>query len=316
MRKAVLSVVAVVVVMSAVGGVLAQAEGGQDRRTVVGVAEVKVAGAVERAVREQGGAKKISLDRTVAALSEELIVRLQGTRKFRVVARSDLDALFKEQDFTLSGSVYEDAQAAKVGQIRGLEYLLVVSVVDFQDYLEEATFEGTGEKARKRVIRVGAVGKLYNTSTGDLVESVSVQIGPGDPDYRRLRDISEVRTYAKAEGDLSDRLLMRAGEVLAERIVNRIVDVLFPARILSRMGNQVTINRGDGTNITVGQVWNVYAQGRELVDPDTGLSLGREEIQVGSVRITEVGPMVSKAEVVEDRGIEAMQVLRPAGAGQ
>ena len=75
---------------------------------------------------------------------------------------------------------------------------------------------------------------------------------------------------------------------------------------------QQVFNRGDGTDIAVGQVWNVYAQGKELIDPDTGASLGREELRVGQVRIRRITPKFSIADVLEDTGIDQGAILRPA----
>ena len=86
--------------------------------------------------------------------------------------------------------------------------------------------------------------------------------------------------------------------------------------MLSKRDKQITINRGDGTDIAVGQIWNVFAVGEELIDPDTKESLGREEILVGKVKITSVLPKTSTAEIIEDLGIDKVAVLRKANKAQ
>ena len=85
---------------------------------------------------------------------------------------------------------------------------------------------------------------------------------------------------------------------------------IFPPKVVSRRDKQITINRGDGTDIAVGQIWNVFAVGEELIDPDTGENLGREEVLVGKVKITGVLPKTSSAEILEDHGIDKMAILR------
>ncbi|MCC6683390.1 MAG: hypothetical protein IT445_21040 [Phycisphaeraceae bacterium] len=288
-----------------------QAGGAEDLRPKIGVVEVKTNPTLQTAVAAQGGDKSLSLGRVTEAIDGRLIDRLHNTRKFRVIARSDLDAVFKESNFVLSGNVNtNDASAAQSFMVSGIDYLLVTTVDDFQDFVETATFAGTGEQAQKRVIRLGVVAKLYNSTTGELLESVGLQLGPDDPDYKKLRDISEIRSYTTTDGDLSDKLLVNASYVMADRVANRVLDVLYPAKIIAKTGQQVTINRGDGTDIAAGQTWAVYALGEEMLDPDTGISLGREEVQVGKVKITDVQPLFSRGQVLEDLGVDKGQVLR------
>ena len=53
------------------------------------------------------------------------------------------------------------------------------------------------------------------------------------------------------------------------------------------------------------------SQGKQLVDPDTGEVLGREEAVVGKARITAVQPKFSTAEVIEgDDKVAAGMVVR------
>ena len=42
--------------------------------------------------------------------------------------------------------------------------------------------------------------------------------------------------------------------------------------------------KADGSGVQVGQEWGVYAVGEELVDPDTGETLGAEEVRSIVVR--------------------------------
>ena len=86
--------------------------------------------------------------------------------------------------------------------------------------------------------------------------------------------------------------------------------MVFPAKVIARRDTQVTINRGEGAGVAVGDVLNVYALGEEMIDPDTKESLGRDEVKVGKVKITEVDPKFSKADVIEDTGISPGAILR------
>jgi curli biogenesis system outer membrane secretion channel CsgG len=248
--------------------------------------------------------KKAELNRIIESLDSQLVDRVNATRKFDVVGRSDLDNVIKEQDLGASGNV--DAKtAAKAGKLSGAKYLLVATVDDFQDYVEKATFEGTGRSATKRVFRFSIVGKIYDSATGKLLESANFQTGND-----AFKQIQEERNYSVKDGELSDEMMVAVSRTMAEKIATHVADVIFPAKILIKRDTQVTINRGEGAGVAVGEVFNVFALGEEMIDPDTKESLGHEEVKVGKVKIGEVDPKFSKADVLEDTGIAAGAILR------
>lgn len=267
----------------------------------LGVGPVKVSPAVVRSAEKAG--KEIEMDRVVQSLDGQLIDRVNATRKFQVVGRSDLKEILKEQSFANSGNVdINDKSSVQQFKLAGAKYIIVTTVDDFQDYIETATFQGTGRSAIKRVIRFSCIGKIYDTTTGKLLESANFQISN--------KDISEDRVYATRDGLLSDELLVVIARSMAEKIANRVSDVIFPPRVLIRRDKQITINRGDGTDIAAGQIWDVFAVGEELIDPDTKENLGSEEIPAGRVKIISVLPKTSTAEILEDYGIDKMAILR------
>lgn len=244
------------------------------------------------------------LNRIIESLDSQLIDRVNATRKFDVLSRSDLADIIKEQDLGASGNV--DAKtAAKAGKLSGAKFLLVCTVDDFQDYFEKAVFEGTGRTATKRVFRFSVIGKMYDSATGKLIESANFQTGNDE-----FKKIQEERNYSVNTGLLSDEMMVGVARSMAEKIANHIVDVIFPAKVLIKRDNLVTINRGDGGGVTEGDVFNVFALGEELIDPDTKESLGREEVKVGRVKISQVNPKTSLATILEDTGIDKGAVLR------
>ena len=246
------------------------------------------------------------LNRIIESLDSQLIDRVNATRKFDVLSRSELADIVKEQDLGASGNV--DAKtAAKAGKLSGAKYLLVCTVDDFQDYYEKAVFEGTGRSASKRVFRFSIVGKMYDSSTGKLIESANFQTGN---DTFKL--IQQERNYSVNNGLLSDEMMVAISRSMAEKIANHVVDVIFPAKILIKRDNVVTINRGEGGGVAEGDTFNVYALGEEMIDPDTKESLGHEEVKVGKVKISQVNPKTSMATILEDTGIDKGAVLRIA----
>lgn len=273
------------------------------QKETLGVSTVKPTPAVVQSVEKMG--KMVMMDRVIQSLDGQLIDRINSTRKFEVVARSDLRDVLKEQEFAVSGNVEtHDKSSAQQFKISGVKHLLVTTVDDFQDYNEVATFQATGRSATKRVIKLSCVGKIYDSTTGKLLESANFQISN--------KDFTENRTYSTRDSELSDELMVAIAREMASKIANRVIDVIFPPKVLSRRDKQITINRGDGTDIAIGQIWDVFAVGEELIDPDTNENLGREEVVVGKIKITSVLPKTSTAEVMEDYGIDKLAILRKA----
>ena len=272
----------------------------QEGKSTLAVSSIKATPSLAASVKPD---KKTEMGRIIESLDSQLIDRINATRKFDVMGRSDLSDIIKEQDLGASGNV--DARtAAKAGKLTGAKYLLVTTVDDYQDYVEKATFEGTGRSATKRVFRLSVVGKVYDSSTGKLLESVNFQTGSD-----AFKQIQEERNYSVKDGELSDEMMVAVARSMAEKIANRIADVIFPAKVLLKRDKEVTINRGEGGGVAVGDTFNVYALGEELIDPDTKESLGREEAKVGRVKITQVNPKTSTAAILDDTGIDKGAIL-------
>jgi curli biogenesis system outer membrane secretion channel CsgG len=258
----------------------------------IGVSPVVVSSAIQSSAASQRS--EISLKRVAESMDGQFISALQSTRKFQVIARSDLPSLQEEGGFTGSG----------LAGVSGVDYLLVVSIDDFQDIQERVNFSGLGKVAERRTIRLGAVAKIYDSKSGKLLESSNLQIKNFDTEQ-------VLSNSSNSGGSVSDALIRQLATELAQQAVIRVTEVVYPAKILAKTGKIVTINRGDGTGIAAGQLWEVFALGEELKDPDTGASLGKEEMSVGKVRILRVTPKTAQGEVSgEDLGIDRGAIVR------
>lgn len=274
----------------------------QEGKATLGVGAMKPTPSLIAAVEKSG--KKTEMGRVVESLDSQLIDRINATRKFEIVANSDLKDILQAQDKDGSGLV-DPKTAAQAGKLAGTKYLLMNTVDDFQDYVETAKFEGTGRSSTKRVFRLSCVGKIYDATTGKLLESANFQIGP-----EAFKDIRDERSYSTKDGNLTDEMMVGIARNMAEKIATHVADVIFPAKVLIKRDKLVTINRGEGGGLSTGELLNVFAVGEELIDPDTKESLGREEVKVGKVKVTQITAKTSQAEILEDTGIDKGAILR------
>jgi len=186
----------------------------------------------------------------------------------------------------------------------GRKFQIVATIDDFDDQTESMEFTNLNRVGFKRTIRLSTTAKIYDSTTGNLMESANVRL--------TRKDDRMNQEGLQRDAEETDVLLLEITRDAAEQIATRIADLVFPVRVLIKRDQQITINRGDGAGVEVGQVFNVFAEGETLVDPDTGEILGREEVLVGKARVVSVQPKFSTAELLEDLGIDRGAVLRPA----
>jgi len=249
------------------------------------------------------GGQADTLQQTLETLDTTLIDQVNASRKFEVVARKDaLKSILNEQEFGASGNV-DPATAAQAFKLAGAQYLVLTTVTDFVMGNEAIKFEGIGAAASREAVRINCCFQIYAATTGKLIESARFR----GQDANVSREGS-----ATADGASLTKITDR----LAADILNRIVDVIYPAKVAAKLGTQITINRGEGAGVAVGQTWTVFALGQEITDPDTGEKLGRNEAEIGKIKITRVTPKLSYGDATEDNGIAVGNIIRPQQASE
>ena len=68
--------------------------------------------------------------------------------------------------------------------------------------------------------------------------------------------------------------------------------------VIKVSGSKIYINIGEG-GVTKGDTLTVMSVGEELIDPDTGISLGAEEEELGSIKVSSVKEKFSIAKAVD-----------------
>lgn len=268
----------------------------------IGIHSVEVTDGLQQTASSLGRDKELSMLRAADSLGQQLIDRVHNTRKFTVVSRGDLETLLKDQELQGLLGNPSDADIAQAFQIAGCKYALVVTMDDFQDVHEELRFEGQSAVAHKRTVRMSAVGKIYDVTSGQLLESANFQLSE--------KTGTKIQTGTARDSARADELITGMSRDMAHQIANRVGDVIFPAKIIAMTNDVVTINRGDGTGIEKGQVWTAYAVGEEMIDPDTGESLGAEEIPIGEIQVINVTPKFSQGRILENYGIDKLHIVR------
>lgn len=235
------------------------------------------------------------------------------SKRFRVVERSVLDQAIREQDLGAQGRMAKPS-AAKVGKILGAEYLVQGVVTHYEAGVEEsggglggliggsagALLGGLAVKSSKAII--GMNFRLIDAETSEIVFSKQVQV-----------DLSEsgltfgglgIGGSGALGGFLSSYSKTPIGQAVIAAINKGVYSLIqetnnskLSGSVIKAKGNQVYINLGADV-VNVGDRLDLIDKGEELIDPDTGLSLGGESENIGSVQITSTKEKYSIAKPV------------------
>ena len=103
---------------------------------------------------------------------------LAATEKFRVVERSKLDSVLKEQDLAESGRI-NPATRAKVGKVTGAKYLVFGTVSAFEEKTSGkdggVSFRGISVGGKKQEAYLAIDLRVVDTTTGDIVYTRTVE---------------------------------------------------------------------------------------------------------------------------------------------
>lgn len=262
-------------------------------RPRLGIMNIEPTPALAEAVARSGADSRLSLQRVTQSLDGQLLDRLFQIRRYDLVARRDMEVLLKDIDLQRAFA----ANPVQAFRMAGCDYGLIVTLDDFNDARDTQRGEGGQIIAERRTVRLSAVAKIYDIEKGVLAATANLQVGPEMSVARVLPGVQQ------GANDQFGELLVQISREFASQAALAVLDSTLPARVVSVRGKQVGLNRGEGTGIEPGQEWVIYARGEELIDPDTGVVLGVEEVEIGRIRVDRVDERLSWGEVIEDLGI-------------
>ncbi|MCK5032420.1 MAG: hypothetical protein KAS18_02275 [Calditrichia bacterium] len=221
-------------------------------------------------------------------IADMLITKLVESKKYLVVERNELDALLKEQGLGQSGLVTQQS-AAKVGQLLGVEMMVTGSVSEFGEKKSKVgggigSFGGFNIGVATKTARVAVDIRLVNTSTGEIIAAKSAE---GEDSSTGLDNvgIEDVNFHNSTTWDNTQ--LGKASRLAIEQCVDYITEgmsgIPWEGKIIKATGGTVYMKPGSKGGVQPGMKFSVYRPGEELIDPDTGLSLGSEESKIGEI---------------------------------
>lgn len=254
--------------------------------------------------------------------------------RFRLMERQKINKALKEQDFGASGRVTSES-AAEIGKVLGAETLVQAVVTHYAPDFEGKSgalggiTDGLlgGLKLGKKKSLVGMNFRMFDANTGEVLFTRQVKAVVSDTSF----GIGAIGwgsggAAGGAFNSFSKTPIGRAVIACVNKgtfaLVKQVGAQPATGSIVKVSGNNVYVNIGADA-VNVGDTMTVKAMGEELVDPETGISLGREESAVAGLQVSKttdkysIGRVTSKSgsfgrgdKVVADKAPEPLRYAR------
>lgn len=239
-------------------------------------------------------------------VADMMVTALAETKKYTLIEREKLDKVLEEQRLGASGAVTAQT-AAKIGRLLGANYIITGSITEFgvKDSkigvggLQKVLPFGGGAKMSKNTARAAIDIRAIDTTSAQIVAAAKGEGSKSSAEFSG--DLSIAPDFDFGKDGFDETIIGKAARKAVEDVVKEITKSFDEGgggavKIIKISGNQVYINSGGADGEKVGTVYGVYRMGEDMVDPDTGESLGSEEEKIGTAKVVKVNPKFSIAE--------------------
>lgn len=254
-----------------------------------------------------------------------VINSLSQTGRFRLLERTELSGVLAEQDLASSGRIAKPS-GAKTGNVLGAEYLVQLVITDYETNTS-GTDGAVGGLLRSKVPLLGGI--KAGSSTG----RVGLNIRLIDAETSEITFSKQIEAVIKESnigfggvawgsdlalgGFLSKYSKTPVGQAVIAGVNQAVFELIKqvgarPAEgsIVKADASQIYTNLGQDA-VAVGDRLQVLKKGEELIDPDTGISLGGSTTVIGEIEVNQVQEKFSIARPISlngtpDRGDKVM----------
>jgi curli biogenesis system outer membrane secretion channel CsgG len=254
------------------------------------------------------------------AMAARLATQLQLTGCFLIADRLALSEVLREQELGLAGVVGSET-APRPSKLLGAQVLIKGEITEFEPGRKgNGLTLGLGFDDIPLGLRLGGTRKLahlamdirlLDASTGRVlqthrVDSTAKSYGLAlGVDYRE-GSIGTDNFSKTPFGEAAGKALVEAAGYILEEMRG----VSWTGQVVEAQGSTVFLNVGRDSGIKVGDTFTVSGVARELVDPATGLSLGKIERPLGRVRVEAVDEKYSVAQMLGSFEVQRGDLLR------
>ena len=248
-------------------------------------------------------------------MADMLTDALIQSGRFNVMERQAVQSIIGEQDFSAGDRTSESGSSAQIGKIIPVQILIRGSITEF-DVKESGggqglSLYGVSVNMDKSTAHVAVIIRLIDTTTGRVIDSQRVEGQAEEGGMSLGLSISDIgidqNSFHKTP---LGKAVQVAVDNAVEYIVGRMDCIPWEGKVVTVKDNLVVINSGSRVGIQTDDVFEIYRNEEEFIDPDTGLSLGTEQKLIGKVKVVCVQKKFCKAEPLSGEGFKAKDIVK------
>ena len=246
-------------------------------------------------------------------MADMLITELVKSGKYTVIERGEIDQIMQEQNLGMSGRVTPQS-AAEIGKLLGVELAIMGAVTEF-GVAKGGTggrIQGIGIGVSKQKAVVAIDVRFVNTNTGEILLAENVRKEEAKSGLRLNTSEFSFNNRNDFDNSLAGKATRAAIDEIMELIDGQMAQTVWEGMVILVRDGVIYMKPGGDSGVEVGDVYTVYGKGEELIDPETGISLGSEETKLGTIKVTSLvtGGKAAKATPVQGNGFKKGDILR------
>lgn len=194
-----------------------------------------------------------------------LMAKLNQSGKFILLERSDLDALVREK-----GDEMDKINA---------DYLIIGSITKYGRKTEGQ--QKVFSSSKTQTVEAGVSIRIVDAATGLVIYSEEAE-GYAETTSKEVLGIGGESGF---DATLSDKAISAAISQLVENIIKKCTDQPWKSYILTIDDGNYVISGGKSQGIVDGDVFNVYAKGKVVKNPQSGANIELPGKKIGTVTV-------------------------------
>ena len=228
-----------------------------------------------------------------------LVEALLESGRFTIVERGEgLSDIQAEQRLKNSGA--SRGGGAKTGKLMAAQFLFKGEVTDFTPKQQGAKvglsrFKGPLSRFKAEVSNasVSVLVRYFDTSSGEVLDSCQASkkissVGFNVSGYKGVK--FGTSAFSKTPIGKATNAVIKD---VAGCLVKKIGPIPFECKVVKSSAGKIYLNVGSDGGVSPGDKFRVFSVGEELVDPESGMTLGAEEELVGTVTLVKIQPKYS-----------------------
>ncbi|MCF0191007.1 MAG: penicillin-binding protein activator LpoB [Marinilabiliaceae bacterium] len=201
-----------------------------------------------------------------------LSTKLSSTGKFLLLERDDLSTILEEVE-----------RNGEVNKTIGADYIIVGSITEFgrKTVGKERVFSATKTQMVEAAVSI----RLVDVQTGMIVYSDEAK-GTAEITSKTTMGLGGKAGY---DATLSDKAISVAISQLVENIINKCMDKPWRTYFLTCDDEGVIIGGGVSQDISEGDTFVVFAAGKKVKNPQTGITVELPGKKIGTVTVIMTG---------------------------